>query len=436
MRAPVYLTAAILSIAFSLGWLNHHRLKAARENLGKLTTEVHKREMAAASQPGSRNQDTKRPRQDGKETVRLLVISCFDFQSRMKALGKQDSPSFEQLDEFMLPLWEPLESLDSESLKSLISKILEEPEISKAIRQKIILAAHQFLALKAPLSSLDMLNFTAPLFKDDRRSEEILYGAFFQLSDIDPMGAARWIRKNSGGPIDFNGEQSKNALIRMTARKNPRQAFQLFDELDVRPSEKIFGEMVQDLQTTQQKLEMVVALRDYCASLADETLRKNLSNSMLKSIAHTYRNGNLNELKNWFESARLTPGEISDCIGSYYYACVIPDEVGMWLEYSWTKLPLEASKERTRFWVNNWTTDDYRNVGEWLASTPAGPMKNIAVRAYAEMIVRYQPQAAEQWAMTIPDGEYRDSTLKQLYYSWPKTDAAGREAFVKRHGME
>ena len=51
----------------------------------------------------------------------------------------------------------------------------------------------------------------------------------------------------------------------------------------------------------------------------------------------------------------------------------------------------------------------------------------------------YHPQVAAQWALTLPDGDERDATLKQIYQNWPKTDAAAIEAaaaFAKENGIE
>jgi hypothetical protein len=38
--------------------------------------------------------------------------------------------------------------------------------------------------------------------------------------------------------------------------------------------------------------------------------------------------------------------------------------------------------------------------------------------------------------MSLPPGENRDSTLKNIYQNWPKGDFAAAEAFAKKHGLK
>jgi hypothetical protein len=60
--------------------------------------------------------------------------------------------------------------------------------------------------------------------------------------------------------------------------------------------------------------------------------------------------------------------------------------------------------------VRIWTETDYQAAGKWLATTPAGPTKNIAIRSYAETVSTLDPVTATQWAMTLPPGPDRDAT--------------------------
>jgi hypothetical protein len=55
------------------------------------------------------------------------------------------------------------------------------------------------------------------------------------------------------------------------------------------------------------------------------------------------------------------------------------------------------------------------------------------------MIASYEPEVAGQWAMTLPPGQDRDETLRDVYHIWPKEDPAAAEAaaaFAKLHGIK
>jgi len=89
--------------------------------------------------------------------------------------------------------------------------------------------------------------------------------------------------------------------------------------------------------------------------------------------------------------------------------------------------------------VSGWTQSDFQATGAWLNTTPTGPLKNSAIRSYAETVSRYEPEAAAQWALTLPPGEDRDQTLNRIYKNWPKKDDASKaaaEAFKSQYGVK
>ena len=82
------------------------------------------------------------------------------------------------------------------------------------------------------------------------------------------------------------------------------------------------------------------------------------------------------------------------------------------------------------------THQDYLAAGKWLTAAPAGEAKNAAVSTYAETVAEYEPQTAVQWALTLPIGEARKSTLQSIYQNWPKKDAAAAATFAQQYGVD
>jgi hypothetical protein len=64
--------------------------------------------------------------------------------------------------------------------------------------------------------------------------------------------------------------------------------------------------------------------------------------------------------------------------------------------------------------LSSWTTSDYQAAGKWLAAAPEGPAKISAIHAYAETVAKADPQAATQWALTLPAGNEREETLRRI----------------------
>ncbi len=114
-------------------------------------------------------------------------------------------------------------------------------------------------------------------------------------------------------------------------------------------------------------------------------------------------------------------------------------EIGQWVEWIARTAPAGKADATIRKLVNRWTNDDHQAAGNWLASAPENPAKNVAIRSFAETVSKYVPETAAQWAMTLPAGEARATTLKTIYKNWPKDDAASKAAattFANEHRIK
>lgn len=64
--------------------------------------------------------------------------------------------------------------------------------------------------------------------------------------------------------------------------------------------------------------------------------------------------------------------------------------------------------------VTSWARANHREAGTFIATMPDGEAKNSAVQAFATTVAKIDPDAAEQWALTLPPGPRRDTTLQQI----------------------
>lgn len=112
---------------------------------------------------------------------------------------------------------------------------------------------------------------------------------------------------------------------------------------------------------------------------------------------------------------------------------------GQWIEWIGSALPVDQGASPIREIVSGWTQSDYQAVGKWLAATPAVPSRDTAIGSYAETVAQYQPEAAAQWALTLPLGPKRKETLATIYQKWPVNDPAAKaaaEKFKIAHGID
>jgi hypothetical protein len=64
--------------------------------------------------------------------------------------------------------------------------------------------------------------------------------------------------------------------------------------------------------------------------------------------------------------------------------------------------------------VEQWTRNDYKAAGEWIGTLADGPAKNAAIKSFAKTVAPYEPEAAAQWANSLPAGKERDEVLRTI----------------------
>jgi hypothetical protein len=133
--------------------------------------------------------------------------------------------------------------------------------------------------------------------------------------------------------------------------------------------------------------------------------------------------------------AKFTPQEKEQFAGGLTYFTTKQD-TGRWVEWMAGNLSANDLPDPVREIVGEWTQQDYVAAGKWLSTAADGPAKTAAVESYAEAVAEYEPQIAAQWAMTLPPGPGRDSTLRTVYQNWPASDPEGAAAFAREHGLE
>ena len=177
------------------------------------------------------------------------------------------------------------------------------------------------------------------------------------------------------------------------------------------------------------------AYRGYLASLPDEKSRALVASSAISSLGGQLAEDGFSSATAWIEKSDLTPDELNGVTSSLIHN-IRNDEKGQWIGWIGEKLPPQQAADTIRNLVTQWTEKDYQAAGKWLAAAPATPARDTSVRAYAETIAKYEPATAAQWALTLPAGKPRETTLKNIHRNWPDEDAAGKAAFAEEHGIK
>ncbi len=188
-------------------------------------------------------------------------------------------------------------------------------------------------------------------------------------------------------------------------------------------------------RTEEKRTATLNALRDHLAKIPDEKVREKLAEDVVSYFADGIISDGFEVGSKWMINAKLSSQEM-DSITKSMKSQIRDGDHQKWIEWSSSHLPLENAKNSVSQMMTGWTYKDYAAAGKWLSAAPDGPTKVAAVRSYAETVSQYEPEAATQWALTLPPGRDRDEALKSIYQNWPRKDTAAKEAFAKQHGIK
>jgi hypothetical protein len=202
-------------------------------------------------------------------------------------------------------------------------------------------------------------------------------------------------------------------MLAGTAANDPKLALKLISEFQIEDAPAALSQIASAATTPNERTATLTALRDYLAALPDEEARKAATECSLRGFTTGLAQEGFATASQWITSANLTPTELESITEGLSHS-IKNEETGQWIDWVSQKLPAKASDSRIGELVSGWTQRDYQAAGKWLASTPASPTKNTAIRSYAETVSQHDPATATQWAMTLPPGPDRDATLKHI----------------------
>jgi hypothetical protein len=134
----------------------------------------------------------------------------------------------------------------------------------------------------------------------------------------------------------------------------------------------------------------------------------------------------------WMEESDLSKDEMKNLAGNIICNAT-NSEKGLWIEWMGKNFSGKDREQEIYNAMQSWTETDSRAAGEWLVKAPDNTAKTIAVATYARTVAPHDPKVAAQWAITLPPGEIRKSTLSNVYKKWLKDEAANtaeRDAFM------
>ncbi len=439
MKISIAISVLILAVGFAIRWNDQRTLTVVREAHAKLVAEAGRlgistdpAALAAVPRPTKRGE-----REDKQAEARLAAVEFIAFAKEMEALQNKGDQPDEAMQKRTMEFMDRMMSLDASQLKFLIAELRETTELKDETRQGLIAFSIMTLASDQPQAALALFTESSDLLDKGMMGGHVVSSALSRWANEDPMAALEWVRKNGEKFPDLVTDGAKRGLISGAAINDPQLAFKLIGELGIESSTQAVNEILSTAKTPEDRTKVFAAFREHLATLPDESACQAAFDSAAWPLARGVASEGFEAATQWVDQAGLSPAELASFSKGLPHS-VKSSETGQWIEWIGGKLDEKERDQSVRNMVSNWTRKDFQATGTWLNNTPAGPVKEAAIRSYAETVSSYEPEAAAQWAVTLPAGKERDATLKQIYQNWPKKDDAGKqaaEAFKQQHGI-
>ena len=409
MKTSSVIAVLILAAATVLNWHADQQLAKAGETHAKLiiqgTQPNRTLSPALPIHPGEDN---------GQAEARLAAAELFAFAGDMEVIkneGRQPDPSLQKR---ILDTMRRIMTMNPAQLRILISETFANTDLTAKTRLGMLHTFLTQLGKKNPHDALAILIKSRAVLTEEARPAGIIATALASWFGTDPVSATGWVRENDGKFPGLITEAAKLGILASTAARDPKAAFGLIGELNFQDPKHGIQEIIQVSTTDKQRTATLTALRGHLAGLTDETTRAGISSAAVKTLARGLAQGGFAPASVWIASTPLTAEELESFAGGLV-SNVKTEETGQWIQWLCGNLPAGKADDTMDKLLTAWTEQDHAAAGKWLNAMPQSPAKNVAISAFAEAVSKYEPEAALRWAFTLPQGEARDTLLKQIH---------------------
>ncbi len=415
-----------------VGWKDRQRLVEMRATYARQVARAAEHGVSLDSSKPIRV--TKRQREDRETKARLAIEKFTAFGKAFEAFEAQRGPADLEFQKQSIEFLACMEALDASQFRLLLSEVGRTDELSDDTRWRLISGSLRRLAHADPHAALTVLTESSDLFNNPGLVENLISEVLGPWAKTDPGTALEWFRKNAAKSPEFVTDEPKSSSIVGVSVGEPKLALRLIDEFGVTNPVQTVREIASAASSAEARSAMVVALREYFATVSDPEIRKQAAIQSARSLARGARRDGFEAASEWIAGAGFAAEELHAIAEDL--SDVKRDETGKWLEWIGETLPADLARDRAWHLFSKWTDADSHAAGTWLATAADSPTKHTAARAYAEKVFPYDHDTAIQWALSVPAGGDRNRTLKRLHDAWPKDDPAGAAAFAREHGIE
>jgi hypothetical protein len=389
---------------------------------------------ADGSHPSAPAKITRRPREDAGLKVKGLIGRLVAQAREVKERQTAGMPLDEAAQKRSMEFWDEMLTLNGEELVLFIAGLKDCKDLADANKQGSISFCIDLLIGRNPQAALALLTESSGM--PGEMSRNSISRALRQWAKDQPLEALKWLRENAGKRPELVNDEARRAVIAGAARNDIALALQLVGEFKLPVADgMVMYEIGQAATTPERQLEFLKALRQQAANTTGKQDDGKILTEGFRRLFYQVTQSGYDKSMDWLQSANLSATETGALMGSLNYDRTKTD-AGKWLAWLSSQSTEGKKSEYAAFLiVRDWTENDYKAAGEWLAQAPAGPVKESAIRGYVETIAPYEPEVAAQWADTLP-AEKQKSALSVIHRVLKQKDKAAADDFAARHGIE
>lgn len=396
MKVSIAVSLLILAIGAAIGWHDRQQLVVIRADENQLAIEAAK----VGNSPGNSQAPTFRPKRDRPThhpTVKLSPAELIELTKEI--FNRSGNLSIHTNSAIYLKLYDSLAALGSAEIGAVLAEIATHLDLDEQIRTTLSFCCITVLANDHPQAALELFSSSPELFTEGDRGRSLVLTALACLAKNDHIAALKWLRDHP----DHATDQARGDIISAVAEQDPRLAFQLITDLDLKITDYAVRQLLSSQKTLEAKSTALAGLRGYLARIEDEKIRSAVAKNSYGGFAGPVGKGSFESLTQWISKENLSTQEVSD-LAEGLYISTNHGEIGKWIGWFRESLPEKQADRKAWNLIGQWADSDY--------------------------------QAATQWALTQPIGKDRENTLTHIYQRWPKEDPDGAADFAEEHGLK
>ncbi|MGC6425833.1 MAG: hypothetical protein ACON5H_02415 [Akkermansiaceae bacterium] len=339
-----------------------------------------------------------------KGEVTTFTHQLIAFMKEMKTAQKNGDGNNLEIQQRGMDLFLKLTEFSAGEIKHLIELVMADTTLEDQSKTEMVMGSLMFLSNEQPETALTILLETkGKLLKDSRFSDHFTGMAVGKLAAENPLAALEWMQEHQD---DLGGisDELRQQVISSAAQKDLQAAFSLINEMEFENESAPFWGLAQNV-TAENADEFLAGIRRL--DVPPEEMKNALSSLSNSPLWRDHE-----AAISWIEKAELTTEETHSVINGLHYHSA-RGNIASWLDWLDDQKG-SAYSGKSKQLMREWVFEDSRAAGEWVNGLEKGPRRDDAAYQYASVLKSHEPEAAREWAESLPDGERKRKLLKEI----------------------